>query len=129
MKEFYKKYLFYFCMEIFIIILGIIICRFTLNTDLMNCLFYKEIGILCPSCGGTRCFINFLQFNFKEAYKFNKLFFITFIYIILLNISFMINIIIGKEKIKFLYLNNKKIIIYSFFWFFWGILRNMLIFK
>ncbi len=35
-----------------------------------ECYFFKN-GIICPSCGGTRCVYSFFTGNFKEALLYN----------------------------------------------------------
>ncbi len=36
-----------------------------------ECYFLKH-GILCPSCGGTRCLYSFFTGNFKQAFLYNS---------------------------------------------------------
>lgn len=46
------------------------------------CIFYKRTGLLCPGCGGTRMCMALLEFNFKEAFYYNKAVFILMPYFI-----------------------------------------------
>lgn len=39
----------------------------------IQCVFYDELGLLCPGCGGQRAFYNLLHGNFLEALHFNVL--------------------------------------------------------
>lgn len=38
------------------------------------CIFKIIFGIPCPSCGITRAYINFLKFDFKDAFYYHPLF-------------------------------------------------------
>lgn len=63
-----------------------------------ECWVYKNTGILCPACGGTRCVQNFLQGNFIEAFFSHMIFFIGIIYLGIIDIVYLINLN-RKEKI------------------------------
>lgn len=97
--------------SLFIVVLYII-----LNTNIIKfipeCMFYKKFGLLCPACGGTRFMIRLLNFDLIDAFYMHPLFFILILYLIILNISFIINTMLNKK-------------IYIFRWWhivFWGIL-------
>ena len=76
-----------------------------LNTNLIKfipeCIYYEKFGVLCPSCGGTRFIISLLKFNFIEAFYFHPLFFILTMYLVILNISFIINLMFNKKIVIF----------------------------
>lgn len=36
------------------------------------CYWYTTYNVLCPTCGGTRSFLNFLHLNFLEAFNYNS---------------------------------------------------------
>lgn len=38
------------------------------------CLLYRMTGYLCPGCGVTRGFVNFLHLNFSKAFSYNPVF-------------------------------------------------------
>ena len=65
---------------IFIAILYIIV-----KTEIIKlvprCYILEKTGILCPSCGGTRCIKALLSFNISEAFKMNAFYTITIIYL------------------------------------------------
>lgn len=56
-----------------------------------KCYFISNYGILCPSCGCTRCINSLLKGDLIEAIKYNAVFFITIIYLIILNTIYIIN--------------------------------------
>ena len=70
---------------IFIAILYIIV-----KTEIIklvpHCYILEKTGILCPSCGGTRCIKALLSFNISEAFKMNAFYTITIIYLLILNV-------------------------------------------
>lgn len=72
-----------------------------------KCIIRTHFHILCPSCGGTRCVISFLNGNFVDSFKYHPIFFITIIYFILVNILFIINSFREKEIATFLYPKTK----------------------
>ena len=49
-----------------------------------DCYYLRTFGVLCPSCGGTRCVFQFFGGNFSEAFSLNPLYFLCIIYVILL---------------------------------------------
>ena len=55
-----KKSLIIISIEILILIVGIIFANSKIVGYLPECWIYKNTGILCPGCGGTRCVINLL---------------------------------------------------------------------
>ena len=71
------------------------------------CPINAHLGILCPSCQGTRCVINFVQGNFVQSFLYHPIFFITIIYLFLANILFIINSFKEKEILTFLYPKTK----------------------
>lgn len=108
-----RKMLIVIQIYIFLFIVGLYII---LNTNIINlipeCMFYKKIGLLCPACGGTRFMISLLKFDLIKAFYIHPIFFILTMYLIMLNISYIINTIFNKK-------------IYIFRWWhivFWGIL-------
>lgn len=98
---------------IFLSIIGLYII---LNTNIIRfipgCIFYKKFGLLCPACGGTRFMISLLDLNFVQAFYTHPVFFLLLMYLVILDISYAINIIFNKK-------------IYLFRWWhivFWGML-------
>lgn len=73
-----KLRLFYELKKLFIILsLGIVYyISFSFFNISVPCIFNKTTGLLCPACGITRMIAELLNFNFKEAFSYNKLLFI-----------------------------------------------------
>lgn len=40
-------------------------------TGVSICSFTNQLGILCPSCGGTRAFASVMHLNFQNAFAYN----------------------------------------------------------
>ena len=87
--------------------------------------FYKNYSILCPSCGGTRCVINFLRGNLTESLKYNIIYFSIILYLIFLNIIMVINLIIKEPKIKIMYPKIKHIYFFIIILLIYFIVRNI----
>jgi hypothetical protein len=62
---------------------------------LPDCSFAK-IGVLCPSCGGTRCVRAFFSGDFGAAFSFNPFFFVLICYLaaalVLLNVGVLLKV-------------------------------------
>ncbi len=92
------------------------------------CIFWKH-GILCPSCGGTRCVFNFFSGNFVLAFRYNHLIFFALIYafafLVLLNIHVFV-----KNKYTFKVLKAMShysvAISFSAAYLLFGIFRNII---
>lgn len=72
-------------------------------TKLSKCTFY-EMGILCPSCGGTRCVSNFVSGNFSASWHYHPFFFCVCIYIILgiicMNLGYIFRIALFEKLFR-----------------------------
>lgn len=86
-----------------LVLIIFIIIKVNLIYLLPSCLINKTFGILCPSCGGTRCIINLLQGNFLESFNNHPIFFVTAIYLIVINVIYIINAFKKREILTFLY--------------------------
>lgn len=64
-----------------------------------KCIIKEKLGILCPACGGTRFVIELANFNFLNAFKLHPIFFILIIYLVIADITYIINVMFNK-KIK-----------------------------
>jgi hypothetical protein len=49
-----------------------------------ECIYRKLFGIICPFCGGTRFFTNFIRFRFLESFRFHPTSFIYAIFWIIM---------------------------------------------
>ena len=111
--------------ELFILILAIIGVNSNLMLYTPSCLFYKATNLQCPSCGGTRCVENILKGNFKEAFLFHPIFFITIFYLLLCNIVYLINLNKKNKILTWIYPKYWYAIIFAVILVIYGILRNL----
>ncbi len=91
-----------------------------------ECWVYKNTGFLCPACGGTRCVINFLQGNFKEAFFYHMIFFIGIVYLLILNVVYLINLNKKQKILEWVYPKYWYVIIFTLILVIYSILRNIL---
>ena len=113
--------------EISIVLIAVVLINIINIDDIIpNCLFFEATGLQCPSCGGTRCVINLLQGNFKEAFFSHMIFFLTIIYLLICNVIYIINLN-RKEKIaEWIYPKYWYSIIFVILLILYTILRNLL---
>lgn len=111
---------------IFLVLIIFIAIKLNIIKYIPTCIIKQNFGILCPSCGGTRCVTNLILGNFKESFLYHPVFFVTIIYLVFANIIYIVNSIRKKEILTFLYPKTK-------FWIFFvivigvfTILRNIL---
>ena len=67
------------------------------------CFFKTVFGVFCPFCGGTRCAINILHLNFVEAFKYHPSTVLFFFYTMFAEVLFVVNFILKKEYLSFIY--------------------------
>lgn len=60
------------------------------------CLFNKITGLLCPGCGITRMILAIIHLDFKSAFRYNQVIFISSPFIIYLCIRLYISWLISK---------------------------------
>lgn len=60
------------------------------------CLFHKFTGLLCPGCGITRMVLAILRLDFKSAFQYNQVIFVSSPFIIYLCIRLYISWLINK---------------------------------
>lgn len=111
--------------ELLILILAIIGVNSNLMQYTPSCLFYKATNLQCPSCGGTRCVENILKGNFKEAFLFHPIFFISIFYLLLCNIVYLINLNKKNKILTWIYPKYWYAIIFAVILVIYGILRNL----
>lgn len=113
--------------ELAIVIIAVILVNtLDITRYTIGCGFYQATGLQCPSCGGTRCVINIFQGNFKEAFFLHPIYFITVVYLLIVNIIYIINID-RKEKIaKWLYPKPWYAIVLAVILIVYGFLRNII---
>lgn len=112
---------------IFIAILYIIV-----KTEIIklvpHCYILEKTGILCPSCGGTRCIKALLSFNIREAFNMNAFYTITIIYLLILNIVYILNTIFKTNKFKIIYIKKVHLIIWLITLILYTVFRNIFIY-
>lgn len=113
--------------ELAIIIFAVILVN-TVNITqyTIGCWFYQATGLQCPSCGGTRCIINIFQGNFKEAFFLHPIYFITVVYLLIVNIIYIINIYRKEKKAKWIYPKPWYAIVLAVILIVYGFLRNII---
>lgn len=97
MKKEYKKLI----LVQMIIVMFLAICFLFLRSKYISlvpkCIFKENFGILCVACHGTSFAIEMAKFNFIQAFKVHPIFFISLIYLVLLDITYIINVIFKKN--------------------------------
>ena len=110
---------------LFLVLIIFIVVKYKIFTIMPTCIINKYLGILCPSCGGTRCVVNFALGNFKESFLYHPLFFITIIYFIFINFVYIINSFRNKKIFTFLYPKTKFWIVWITLLIIFTIIRNI----
>ena len=116
--------------------LVIVICTFFVKNIaqmmikyIPDCFVVRQFGFLCPSCGGTRCVLNFFQGNFSTAFNYNPFIFILIIYLIIallmLNLGFVFELEFEKKIYRFM-TDYKTVIVIAVLFAFFGVARNLL---
>lgn len=128
MKKYNKKTRQMVLFEILVIVL-IIGIYIIVKTDIIkivpNCYILQRTGLLCPSCGGTRCVKELVNFNIVEALKMNAFYTVTIIYLLILNIVYILNSILKTNKLKFLYIKKAHLIVWIITLFLYTVIRNI----
>lgn len=99
---------------VFLVLIIFIIAKYGIYKIIPNCPIRSWTGLLCPACGGTRCVVNFILGNFKQSFFYHSFLFITLVYLIFINVIYIVNAFKEKEILTFLYPKAK-------FWTIWGI--------
>lgn len=120
-----KKSIKIILIELLILILAIIGVNSNLMQYTPSCLFYEATNLQCSSCGGTRCVENILKGNFKEAFLFHPIFFISIFYLLLCNIVYLINLNKKNKILTWIYPKYWYAIIFAVILVIYGILRNL----
>ncbi len=112
--------------EISIVLIAVVLINIINIDDIIpNCLFFEATGLQCPSCGGTRCFLNLLHGNFKAAFLFHPIFFIALTYLLIVNIIYLINLNRKKDFATWIYPKPYYAIIFAVILVVYGFLRNI----
>jgi hypothetical protein len=86
----------------------------------IQCISFKNTGVLCPTCGFTRSFSHFILFDFKGGILINDssiYFFIFLFYIFFSRLLWILIFLFKKNKVvnKYFFLIDLGIILISFF--------------
>lgn len=95
---------------------------------LPNCILWQN-GILCPSCGATRCVQALLSFEFISAFQLNPFFFLLAFFLLFIWIVVHIEILFQSplaERIRKKLVGYKTVILLSVAWVLFGIIRNLI---
>ena len=113
--------------EILIIILIILIYLIFSNITgiAVPCIFHSITGLLCPGCGSTRMFKSILLGNFKKAFYYNQLLFISLPIFIILLINYLYS---NYKNVKPIINKIPKYIYYGYIviLIIFGIIRNII---
>lgn len=126
MKQKIKKMLLLELGIVFLVLILFLFVNLNMVRFLPPCPMYHFFGILCPNCQGTRCVINFLLGNFSASFFYHPIFFITIVYLMVVNILFIINAFRKKEILTFLYPKTKFWIIFLVALGIFTVIRNIL---
>ena len=110
---------------LFLVLIIFIITRTNLIYVMPKCLINTYLGMLCPSCGGTRCVINLLQGNFLQSFLYHPIFFITIVYLTFTNLLYILNSFKKKEILTFLYPKTKFWIAFIIILLIYTVIRNI----
>lgn len=109
--------------EIFIIISIYIFVNSEGIKIIPKCWIYENTGIMCLSCGGTRCIENIFKGNLIQAFYYNSMIFIGIFYLLILNIVHLLNLNRESNKFTWIYPKWWYIIIFVIVWIIYAILR------
>lgn len=123
-----KKMMFFEILIIIFIILTYIAVKTNAIKFVPRCKILETTGLLCPSCGGTRCVKALMNFNIIEALKMNALYTLTIIYLLTLNAVYIVNTILKKNRFKFLYIKGIHLTIWIISLILYTVIRNIFIY-
>jgi len=110
---------------IFLVLTIFILVKLDIIKYIPTCFVNKKFGILCPSCGGTRCVVNLILGNIKESFLYHPVFFIMIIYLVIVNILYIVNSVREKEIATYLYPKMKFWITFLIILAIYTIIRNI----
>lgn len=122
-----KKSIIIIFIELIILLVLIIIANSNLINYMPKCWIYQNTGIFCPACGGTRCVLNMLQGNFKQAFFSNMIFFIMIVYLLTCNIIYIINLNRKNKIATWIYPKYWYAIIFVIILLIYTIIRNIVL--
>ncbi len=121
-----KKTIWIIGIEIVILIILYFFVNSNCLTMIPECWVYQATGLLCPACGGTRCVIHMLKGNWIEAFFSHMVFFIGILYLLIINIIYLINLNRKKKIGTWMYPKYWYAIIFAVILIIYAIVRNLL---
>lgn len=91
-----------------------------------ECWVYQTTGLLCPACGGTRCVLYILEGNWVKAFFSHMVFFIGILYLLGINIIYLINLNKDKKVGTWIYPKSWYAIVFAVVLIIYTIVRNLL---
>lgn len=88
----------------------------------------RAIGLVCGSCGATRCFFELLYGNFSAAFARNPLFFLVAGYAVVILIAAHVFVLCGNrvaEQLLRALVNWKAAVIFAVLWAVFTVVRNL----
>ena len=81
------------------------------------CSVKTYVGIICPTCGVTRCVRNMISLDFGTAFMYHPMFFIIVCYLIFVDLLYVFNTIFNKKLLKFMYPSFKFLAVFYILFF------------
>lgn len=111
-------------------IVALIVLYFFINSNYLeiipSCWIYQATGLLCPACGGTRCIVHIVKGNWIEAFYSHMIFFIGILYLLMVNIVYLINLNKEKKIGTWIYPKYWYAIVFAVLLIIYTIVRNLL---
>ncbi len=121
-----KKTIVIIVIELIILIILYGMVNFGVMEKMPQCWIYDTTGLHCPACGGTRCVIYMLKGNWLEAFSFHSLFFIGILYLLSVNLIYIINLNREKKIATWIYPKYWYGIVFVILLMIYTIMRNLL---
>lgn len=107
-------------------IITIIIVKYKIFDIFPRCIVNQYLGIQCPSCGATRCIINFVLGNWAESFNYHQVLFVTILYLIVVNFVYIFNCCRKEKVLEWLYPKFYFWIAWTFILIIFTIVRNII---
>lgn len=108
-------------LQLILILVGVL-AILVIKTDIIKlippCAVRSCFGIICPTCGVTRCINNILSLRFDLAFKYHPVFFLGVCYFIIVDLLYVVNTMFNKKFLNFLQPTYKKLTIFYVLLFF-----------
>ncbi len=91
-----------------------------------KCWVYKATSFFCPACGGTKCVMFLVKGNLLEAFFSHIIFFIGILYLLMVNVVYLINLNRKKKIAEFIYPKTWYGVVFIILLIIYTIVRNLL---